>query len=194
MLFQSDEAVGALFRRVQCLSLNFDGRQEHASLPFLRTIVDLSSVVRLTLQLLVHNFAQPTALNDYLSSILKSTVHIHTLKLTYIHTEDSPLNMQSLCALVPPSVRHLQISVLNFAEMRTILEQLPHLFNITFYSSKIALCYDDIEKWIQLRRPSSLSRRELGSIQIWLGSVSRPDVDKSLAKRVLGRFMRRRVS
>ena len=184
----------ALFRRVRYLSLHFDERQPYTSLPFLRTIVDLSSVVRLTIQLLVHNFAQNSSLNDYLTSILNETVHMHTLKLTYIHVDEPLSSTQSLCALIPRSVKHLQISVIHFKEMKTILEQLRHLFSVTFYCASIGHYYDDIEKWIQLKRPNSLSRRSLRCIQIWLGNVNQHDLEKPLTKRVFSRFSRREAS
>ncbi|CAF1370789.1 unnamed protein product [Adineta ricciae] len=181
----------ALFRRLECLSVNFDGRHPYTSLSSLRTLIDLSSVVRLTIQLLVHNFAQKTSLSDYLSAILREASNIHTLKLTYIHSEESLHSTQSLCTLIPHTVQHLQISISNFKEMKMILEQVPQLFSVTFYSSDISNYCEDIEQWLKMKRSRSLCRHGLRCIQIWLGNCHDHDQSRPRTRRLFGRFHRR---
>ena len=136
--------------------MNFDGRHPYTPLSSLRTLIDLSSVVRLTIQLFVHNFAQKTSLSDYLSAILREASNIHTLKLTYIHSEESLHSTQSLCALIPHTVQHLQISISNLKEMKMILEEVPQLFSVTFYSLDISNYLEDIEQWLKMKRSKSL--------------------------------------
>lgn len=174
--------------------MNFDGRHPYTPLSSLRALIDLSSVLRLTIQLLVHNFAQKTSLSDYLAAILREACNIHTLKLTYIHGEEPLHGTHSLCALIPHTVQHLQISISNFKEMRMILEQVPQLFSVTFYSSDISNYLEEIEQWLKLKRSKSLCRHGLRCVQIWLGNGHDHDASRPRMRRLLGRFHRRSPS
>jgi len=113
------------------------------------------------MQIFLHNFAQNSSLIDYISSILKETSNIHSLKINFIHNEVSFINSGILCSIIPRSVKHLQISITNLDEMKNILEQLNQLLSVTFYSPNISNYHEDIKKWIQLKRKKSLCRETL---------------------------------
>ncbi|CAF1118761.1 unnamed protein product [Adineta steineri] len=177
---QNKQFEYSMFRKVTCLSLNVDGRYPYTSSRFLRAIIDLSSIVRLTIHLLTCDFSQNSTLRDYISAILKDTSNIHTLQITYMHTEQSFSSTQHLCSLIPQSVEHLKISIKNLEEIKTILKQLHQLLSVTFYSVNISNFYEDIEKWINLKRQNSICRHGLCSIQIWLGQLIHHNNKKSL--------------
>jgi len=143
------------------------------------------------MQIFLHNFAQNSSLIDYISSIVKETSNIHSLKINFIHNEVSFINSGILCSIIPRSLKHLQISITNFDEMKNILEQLDQLLSVIFYSPNISNYYEDIKKWIQLKRKNSLCRESLRYIQIWLGISINNDNEKSSMKRVLQRFRHR---
>jgi len=143
------------------------------------------------MQILINNFAQTSLLIGYVSSILKETSNIHTLKIAYIHIEEPFINNEILCSIIPRSVKHLQISITNLDEMKNILEQLNQLLSVTFYSPNISNYHEDIKKWIQLKRKKSLCRETLRYIQIWLGISINNDNEKRSMKRVLQRLRHR---
>lgn len=143
------------------------------------------------MQVLIHNFAQNSLLIDYISSILKETSNIHTLKITYIHNEETFLNSIILCSIIPRTVKHLQLSITNLDDMKNILEQLNQLLSVTFYSPNMSNYYEDIRKWIELKRKNSLCKEGLRCIQIWLGVLINNDTEKNSMKRVLHRFRHR---
>lgn len=143
------------------------------------------------MQILIHNFGQNSL---YISSILKETSNIHSLKINCIANEASFISSGTLCSIIPRSVKHLQISITNLDEMKSILEQLNQLLSVTFYSPNISNYYEDIKKWIQLKRKNSLCRESLRYIQIWLGISINNDNEKSSMKRVLHRFRYRQAS
>jgi hypothetical protein len=146
------------------------------------------------MQILINNFAQTSLLIGYVSSILKETSNIHTLKIAYIHIEEPFINNEILCSIIPRSVKHLQISITNLDEMKNILEQLNQLLSVTFYSPNMSNYYEDIKKWIELKRKNSLCREGLRCIQIWLGIPINNDNEKHSVKRVLDRFRHRQPS
>jgi hypothetical protein len=146
------------------------------------------------MQIFLHNFVQNSSLIDYISSILKETSNIHSLKINFIPNETSFINSGILCSIIPRSVKHLQISITNLDEMKNILEQLNQLLSVTFYSPNISNYHEDIKKWIQLKRKNSLCRESLRYIQIWLGISINNDNEKSSMRRVLQRFRHRQAT
>jgi hypothetical protein len=146
------------------------------------------------MQIFLHNFVQNSSLIDYISSILKETSNIHSLKINFIPNETSFINSGILCSIIPRSVKHLQISITNLDEMKNILEQLNQLLSVTFYSPNISNYHEDIKKWIQLKRKNSLCRETLRYIQIWLGISINNDNEKNSMRRVLQRFRHRQAT
>jgi hypothetical protein len=142
------------------------------------------------MQIFLHNFVQNSSLIDYISSILKETSNIHSLKINFIPNETSFINSGILCSIIPRSVKHLQISITNLDEMKNILEQLNQLLSVTFYSPNISNYHEDIKKWIQLKRKDSLYREGLRSVHIWLGIPINNDNEKHSKKRGLHRMRR----
>jgi predicted nucleic acid-binding protein len=131
---------------------------------------------------------------DFISSILKQTSNIHSLKILYIHIEEPFLNIETVCSVIPRSVKHLRISIKNIAEIKTVLEQLNQLISVTFYSANIANYYEDIQKWIHVKRKHSICRESDRCIQIWLGISINNDNEKYSMKKVLQRFYHRQAS
>ena len=168
--------------------INFYGRRPYTSLRFLQTIIDLSSVARLSIQILIYICGQNSSLTDYISTILKKTTNVHSLKITYNHIEEPFISADILCSIIPHSVEHLQISIKNFAEAKIILEQLNQLFSITFYTSERSKYYDDIEKLVSFKRKNSVYREGVRCIQIWLGSSINNDNERHSVKRVSHRL------
>jgi hypothetical protein len=144
--------------------------------------------------MLISNSVQNSSLIDYIASILKGTSNIHTLKITYIHIGEPFINSDILCSIIPRSVKHLQISITNLEAMKNILEQLNQLLSVTFYSPNIANYYEEMKKWIQLKRKNSLCREGLRCLEIWLGISMNNDNEKYSVKRVLHRFLSRQAS
>ncbi len=153
----------------------------------------MSSLVRLSIKVLIHICGQNSSLTDYISSILKKTTNVHSLKITYNHTEEPFISTDILCSIIPHSVKHLQISIKNFDEAKIILEQLNQLFSITFHSSKISRYYEDIKKLVSFTRKNSVCREGVRCIQIWLGSSINNDNERHSVKRVLHRFRHRQT-
>lgn len=138
-----------------------------------------------------HHATPNSPFTDYISSILKETVNIHSLNITLIQIEERLISSEMICSIIPQSVKHLQISITNLQQMKKILERLHQLLSVTFYSPNISNYYEEIKRWIHLRRKDSLCREGLQSIQIWLGILINPDRDRNTKKSVLYRIRHR---
>ena len=144
------------------------------------------------MQILVNNLSQNSSPISYISSILKETLNMHSLRITLIQIEQPYIHMETICSIIPRSVKHLQISINNFEEIKHILERLHQLSSVTFYAPHISQYYEDIQKWIQLKRKESLLRQGLRCIHIWLGTlINNNDNEKLPKKRGLHRFRHR---
>jgi hypothetical protein len=146
------------------------------------------------MQILIHNIIKNASLTDYLSSILKQTSNIHSLRITYIHIEEPSINIHTLCSVIPRSVKHLQIPITNINEMKSILENLNQLLSVTFYSANILNFNEEIKKWIQLKRKNSIYQEGVRCIQIWLGILVQNDKDRYSMKKALHRFYPKQMS
>ncbi|CAF3359582.1 unnamed protein product [Rotaria sp. Silwood1] len=192
---QNNQLKDPIFRKITHLSLNLDGKLPYVSLQSLQTIIDLSSLVCLSMQILIYNVAQRSSVTDYISSILKKTSNIHSLKLIYNHTGESLINIETLSSIIPRSIKHLQISITNLDEMKNILEKLKQLSSVIFYSVNMLYYYEDIIKWIKLKRKNSLCRKGLRCMQIWLGACSmNDDNEKNSMKKVFRRIRHKQIS
>jgi hypothetical protein len=131
---------------------------------------------------------------DSLSFILKQTVNIHSLKLTYTPCNESLMNVEHLCAIIPQTVKHLQISIHQFDDMKFILEQLQQLTSVTYYSTNTAVYANQFKRWIELRRPNSLIRDSLHCLHIWLGDSINVEHGRPSIKRVFNFFRYKQIS
>ncbi len=143
------------------------------------------------MQILIHNFTQNSLFIYYISSILRETSNMNSLRITLIQIEEPYINSEIICSIIPRSVKHLQISIINFEEIKNILERLHQLSSVTFYSPNISNYYEDIKKWIQLKRKDSLCREGLRCIHIWLGTLINNDNEKHPKKKGLHRLRRK---
>ncbi|CAF4433070.1 unnamed protein product, partial [Rotaria sp. Silwood2] len=146
--------------------------------------------------ILVHNLAQRSSLIDYISSILKKTSNIHSLKIIYNHTGEPFINIEKLSSIIPRSIKHLQISITNLDEMKNILEQLNQLSSVTFYSLNMSYYYEDIMKWIKVKQKNSIYRRGLRCIHIWLeiSMNNNNNNGKNSMKKVFHRIRHKQIS
>lgn len=183
-----------IFDEVTRLTLNLDGRYPYTSLSHLHTIVDFSSLIRLSMKIFNHHAVANSPFMDYIGSILKETVNIHSLNITLIQIEERLISSDMICSIIPQSVKHLQISITNLKQMKKILNRLDQLLSVTFYSPKISNYYEGIKKWIHSRRKDSLCREDSQSIQIWLGLLINPDRDRNCKKSVLYRIRHRHLN
>ncbi|CAF2742985.1 unnamed protein product [Rotaria sp. Silwood2] len=193
---QTNQLKDPIFQKITHLSLNVDGKHPYISLQSLQTIIDLSSLVCLSMQILVHNLAQRSSLIDYISSILKKTSNIHSLKIIYNHTGEPFINIEKLSSIIPRSIKHLQISITNLDEMKNILEQLNQLSSVTFYSLNMSYYYEDIMKWIKVKQKNSIYRRGLRCIHIWLeiSMNNNNNNGKNSMKKVFHRIRHKQIS
>lgn len=183
-----------IFQRVEHLSLSLDGGYPYASLRLLQTIVDLSTLANLSIQVLLREMSQRTTVTNYISSILKETQNIHSLKFIYVHIGEPFINVETICSIIPRSVKHLQLSITTLDDMKYIVEQLNQLFSVTFYSANLSDCYEDIVKWVALKRKNSIYGESRRSLQIWLGVPMNNDNEKSSVKKVFQRLYSRQSS
>ena len=126
--------------------------------------------------------------------MLKETLNIYSLKIIYVHIGEPFINIETLCSIIPRSVKHLQISIRNIDDVKYVIEQLNQLSSVTFYSTNISKFYEDIIKWIGLKRKNSLCRESVRSLQVWLGAPMNNDTEKSSVKKALQRFYIRQLN
>jgi hypothetical protein len=188
-IFKALKSPDAKFRRIHRLSLSLDGRFASNISAFLPTMIDFSILTRLSLQLLANSVEQNHSLIENLAAILRQTTNIDSLKISSTPFGEPLMSIERYCALIPPSVKHLQISIQNFDEIKILLDELPNLFSVTFYSTQISSYVDELKKWIETRRKSSLFRDGLRCVQIWLGTpLLNIEQEKTSIKRVFSRF------
>jgi len=177
----------SIFTRIKHLSLTLDGRLRFISIEHLQTIVNLSSIDCLSFLICLHTFIDKTQFIDYLSLLFKRTSNIRTLKLTYMPIEESLVEIEVLRAILPESIRHLHISIVNFEQMKSIVENFDQLLSVTFSTSEY---FNEITEYLNLIRKNSIVSfgSDYRSIQIWLGTLIKSEKDKSPLRKFFRRF------
>jgi hypothetical protein len=121
-----------LFRNVNELILEINGKWPKGSFTFLSTTIDLLHITKLSLSV---NF-----FHEYMSSIvhginklLKYALNIHTLSLfDYWAPNNCTTTMETVCSIITSNIKHLQIQVKNSDDIKYIIESLEHLISVTF--------------------------------------------------------------
>jgi len=167
---QNESSNHLLFRNVTDLSLGNDDEWPENSLKFLSTILDLSRIVKLSLSV---NFLPEHMLNTVsnINLLLNQASNLRSLLLfDYWTPENCMERMKTICSIISPNIKHLQIRVKDLNDIKYILEQVEHLTSVTFeYSQILTINHQDfIQSLAYLNRYSSIwdSRQAL---HVWLG-------------------------
>jgi hypothetical protein len=146
-----------LFRNVNELVLGVDGEWGKDSVRFLSMTIDLSRLVKLSLSV---NFS-----HEYMPSIvcganelLKHAVNIHTLWLfDYWAPANCTANMETVCSMTTPNIKHLRIRVKNSDDIKFIIESLENLMSVTFQYTQglIFISEEYINCLLDLKRHTS---------------------------------------
>ena len=159
-----------LFRHVRDLKLGNDGEWPKHSLEFLSTIVDLSQLIKLSLSV---NFI-PEHMFHTISQIkllFNQTSNLRSLLLyDYWTPENCMKRMETLCSIISPNIKHLQIRVKDFNDIKYILERLEHLTSVTFeYAQMLTVNHQDLmQSLVYLNRYSSIWDSQC-ALHIWFG-------------------------
>ncbi len=78
--------------------------------------------------------------------------------------------MKTICSMISPNIKHLQIRVKSIDDIKYILEQLEHLTSVTFEYSQILTInrQEFIESLAYLKRYSSVWDSQQ-ALHVWLG-------------------------
>lgn len=101
--------------------------------------------------------------------------------------EESLVEIEVLRANLPESIRHLHISIVNFEQMKSIVENFDQLLSVTFSTSEY---FNEITEYLNLIRKNSIVSfgSDYRSIQIWLGTLIKSEKDKSPLRKFFRRF------
>lgn len=114
-----------------------------------------------------------SALVPQLHQFLRQTCNLRALFLfDYWPADNSYPRMETICSLISPSIKHLQIRVKNVDEMKFILHNLKHLSSVTFqYSQMFTFQRQQLLRSLgQFERFSSTWNSE-NALHIWLGKI-----------------------
>ena len=140
------------------LTLGNDGEWPKNSLRFLSTILDLSHIIKLSLSV---NFIPEYMLNiiSNLNILLNQASNLRSLLLFDYWTPDNCMTrMKTICSMITSNIKHLQIRVKDFDDIKYILERLEHLTSVTFEYAQILTInrQEFIQSLAYLNRYSSL--------------------------------------
>ena len=112
-----------------------------------------------------------TKLVEHLQLLFNQATNLQSLCLFDFWPADNLLpRMETICSLLSPNIKHLQIRVKNIDEMKFLLERLEHLTSVTFqYSQMLNIQREElIHSLADLKRFSSIWNSE-NALHIWLG-------------------------
>jgi hypothetical protein len=152
-----------LFHNLSKLRLQVNGEWPTSSPEFLSTLINLSCLNELVLDVdLTHESAPNTIAS--IRTLLERASNVRSLIITNPFT-----NMQSICLVVPRYVQHLEVSVDSVDNMRMILEQLKHLSSITFdLSLDLQNSISEIIEWLINEGRDFTYESSRYSLKLWL--------------------------
>ena len=112
-----------------------------------------------------------SSLVSHLQNLFNQASNLHSLLLfDYWAPDNSFLRMPTICSLLSPNIKHLQIRVKDMEEIKYLLERLEHLTSITFeYSQMLTIDRDAfVQSLADLDRFTSLWNSE-HAFHVWLG-------------------------
>jgi hypothetical protein len=160
-----------IFRNVVNLKLGNDGQWPKYSLQYLSTILDLSHIIKLSLSVnFIPEYMSSTVLN--LNLLFNQAFNLRSL---FLYDYWTPVNciqrMEVICSIISSNIRHLQIRVKDFEDIKYILERLEHLTSVTFeYAQMLTI---DREEFMQsltnLNRQASMWNSQ-HALHVWFGN------------------------
>ncbi|CAF1356192.1 unnamed protein product [Adineta steineri] len=158
-----------LFRNVINLTLVNNDEWPRNSLNFLSNILNLSNIIKLSLSISFHPDHTLNTVSN-INKLLKQTVNLRSLLLyDYWAPDNFMTRMETICSMILPNIKHLQIRVKNIDDIKYILERLQHLTSVTFEYAQILTVdrQEFIESLAYLNRyPSSWNSQH--ALHIWL--------------------------
>lgn len=109
---------------------------------------------------------------EHLQILFTRATNLRVLYLfDYWPAENFYPRMETICSLISPNVKHLQIRVKNIDEMKFLLEHLENLTSVTFqYAQMLKIQRDELLRSLEnFRRFSSIWNSE-NALNIWLGN------------------------
>lgn len=129
---------------------------------FLSTILNLSHLVKISLNIYFDNNFVTSTINNIVN-LLEKVPNLHTL-----HNYNRTINSKIICLIVPRHVKYLNVKIGRIKDMKTILELLDHLSSVTFQFPVGPLNYPTkIIKWLKQRRTSFTFWCNSDSIHLW---------------------------
>ncbi len=138
------------------------------SLRFLSTLIDLSHLVKLSLEI-DNSFDYYSELTINIEKLLKLTYNIRSLKILISagYIQNIIDHYMKISSLVNTNIKHLTLSVSTVDEMQMVIHQLKHLSSINFqyrnsyYSSEMHLV------WLERENGYYTYRLNNSSISMW---------------------------
>lgn len=112
-----------------------------------------------------------SSLVSHLQNLFTQASDLRELLLfDYWAPDNSFLRMRTICSLLSPNIKHLQIRVKDMEEIKYLLERLEHLTSITFeYSHMLTIKRRDfLQSLADLDRLTSLWN-SANAFHVWLG-------------------------
>lgn len=158
-----------LFRNVTNLTLGNDGEWPKSSLRVLSSILDLSNLVKLSLSV---NFLPDCMLNTIsnIDVLLNQASNLRSLLLfDYWAPDNCTERLKTICSMVTPNIKHLQIRVKDLDDIKYILERLEHLTSIKFEYAQILTInrQEFIQSLVYLNRYLSMWDSQF-ALYVWL--------------------------
>jgi hypothetical protein len=155
-----------LFRKVTELDLRIDGERSLHLLGFLPTLIDLTHLDTIFLQV------------DFDHSIVSKIVHlvkqacnVRSLKLFPLNPNNQyNVTMAYVCSIVPFHVKHLTVKIKQLDDMKIVVNELKHLSSISFcfpYCGKINV--NEMINWLIIDRRDFTYLETENSFNLWLG-------------------------
>ncbi len=124
-------------------------------------------LVRLTQIWLVINF-RCTLDSDMVNALLERAYNVRYLGISIKDHEMAISRAQSICDTLPRQIEHLKVITKNVESIKLILQQVEHLFSVTFFhrndSQSIWL---QIVEWLKQNERYFRSQQDDHFLQIW---------------------------
>lgn len=104
--------------------------------------------------------------------LFNQALNLHSLLLyDYWDPDNFMIRMKTICSIISPNIKHLQIRVKNFDDIKYILEHLEHLTSITFeYAQMLTINHQELFQSLAYLNRYSSSWDSQQALHIWLGN------------------------
>jgi hypothetical protein len=167
---------------VEKLHLKFHSLVPSHWVSFISTLIDLTTVVKLTLAGTSILEANPTMLMD-IANLLQQTCNLSSLDLNdEYYIRPSALTAEHLCPMIPRHVKRLSTPVQNLDEIEKILDRLEHLSTVNFSFDGIPYHNRNID-WLLQKRRGSTCDIDRCSLVIWLANSNMHSTNTELGQK-----------